>query len=397
LLKASEAGVDVVDAAVAALSGSTSQPNLNTLVGTLKGTPRDTGLDMQALGDCSLYWETVRTYYLPFDNAPKSGSARLYTHEIPGGQFTNLQQQASAMGLAQRWRDVEQMYADVNQLLGDIVKVTPSSKVVGDLALFLLAKGMTCEEVRKLPRKHNVGFPDSVIDMMRGSLGEPPGGWPPEVREILLCRKQPIEGRAGEKLPAADIDAATAAAGKLLGRKAKKSDALSYLLYPDVFAKFAETRRKFAEVGVLPTPVFFYGLDSGEECVFDIEPGKRLIVKFLTCGEPRPDGTRRVFFELNGQPREVRVRDRSLQADRPAARKAASGNPDHVGAPTPGLVTGLFVQVGDEVEANDKLLTLEAMKMQSTIYSPKAGTVKEILVAAGSQVQSKDLLLALGS
>ena len=397
LLKASEAGVDVVDAAVAALSGSTSQPNLNTLVGTLKGTPRDTGLDMQALGDCSLYWETVRTYYLPFDNAPKSGSARLYTHEIPGGQFTNLQQQASAMGLAPRWRDVEQMYADVNQLLGDIVKVTPSSKVVGDLALFLLAKGMTCEEVRKLPEKHNVGFPDSVIDMMRGSLGEPPGGWPPEVREILLCRKQPIKGRAGEKLPAADIDAATVAAGKLLGRKAKRSDALSYLLYPEVFAKFAETRRQFAEVGVLPTPVFFYGLDAGEECVFDIEPGKRLIVKFLTCGEPRPDGTRRVFFELNGQPREVRVRDRSLQADRPAARKAASGNPDHVGAPTPGLVTGLFVDAGDEVEANDKLLTLEAMKMQSTIYSPKAGTVKEIVVAAGSQVQSKDLLLVLGS
>jgi len=397
LLKASEAGVDVVDAAVAALSGSTSQPNLNTLVGTLKGTPRDTDLDMQALGDCSLYWETVRSYYLPFDNAPKSGSARLYTHEIPGGQFTNLQQQASAMGLAQRWRDVEQMYADVNQLLGDIVKVTPSSKVVGDLALFLLAKGMTCDEVRRLPRRHNVGFPDSVIDMMRGSLGEPPGGWPPEVREILLCRKQPIEGRAGETLPAADIDAATAEAGKLLGRRARKTDALSLLLYPDVFAKFAETRRKFAEVGVLPTPVFFYGLDAGEECVFDIEPGKRLIVKFLTCGEPRPDGTRRVFFELNGQPREVRVRDHSLQADRPAARKAASGNPDHVGAPTPGLVTGLFVEVGDEVETNAKLLTLEAMKMQSTIYSPKAGTVKEIAVTAGSQVQSKDLLLVLRS
>ncbi|MXY68893.1 MAG: pyruvate carboxylase [Acidobacteriia bacterium] len=397
LLKASEAGVDVVDAAVAALSGSTSQPNLNTLVGTLKGTPRDTDLDMQALGDCSLYWETVRSYYLPFDNAPKSGSARLYTHEIPGGQFTNLQQQASAMGLAQRWRDVEQMYADVNQLLGDIVKVTPSSKVVGDLALFLLAKGMTCDEVRRLPRRHNVGFPDSVIDMMRGSLGEPPGGWPPEVREILLCRKQPIEGRAGEKLPAADIDAATAEAGKLLGRKARKTDALSFLLYPDVFAKFAETRRKFAEVGVLPTPVFFYGLDAGEECVFDIEPGKRLIVKFLTCGEPRPDGTRRVFFELNGQPREVRVRDHSLQADRPAARKAASGNSDHVGAPTPGLVTGLFVEVGDEVETNAKLLTLEAMKMQSTIYSPKAGTIREIAVTAGSQVQSKDLLLVLRS
>ena len=397
LLKASEAGVDVVDAAVAALSGSTSQPNLNTLVGTLKGTDRDTLLDEDALGGFSLYWETVRTYYLPFDNAPRAGSARLYTHEIPGGQFTNLQQQAAAMGLAQRWREVEQMYADVNQLLGDIVKVTPSSKVVGDLALFLLAKGMTCGEVRKLPPNHNVGFPDSVVDMMRGSLGEPPGGWPEEIREILLCRKKPIEGRAGGKLPAADLDSAAATASKLLGRKATKCDALSNLLYPEVFAKYAETRRKYADVGVLPTPVFFYGLEEGEECSFDIEPGKRLIVKFLTCGDARPDGTRMVFFELNGAPRQVRIRDRSLQADRPAARKAASGNPDHIGAPTPGLVTAVFVAVGDEVEPNAKLLTLEAMKMQSTIYAPDAGKVKEILVEAGSQVQSKDLLLVMES
>ena len=397
LLKASEAGVDVVDAAIAALSGSTSQPNLNTLVGTLKGTDRDTHLDEDALGRFSLYWETVRTYYLPFDNAPKSGSARLYTHEIPGGQFTNLQQQAAAMGLAQRWREVEQMYADVNQLLGDIVKVTPSSKVVGDLALFLLSKGMTCDEVRKLPPNHNVGFPDSVVDMMRGSLGEPPGGWPQEIREILLCRKKPIEGRAGEKLPAADIDSAAAAASKLLGRKATKCDALSYLLYPDVFAKYAETRRRHSDVGVLPTPVFFYGLEEGEECSFDIEPGKRLIVKFLTCGDAQPDGTRTVFFELNGAPRRVRIRDRSLQADRPAARKAASGNPNHIGAPTPGLVTAIFVAAGDEVEPNAKLLTLEAMKMQSTIYAPEAGKIKEVLVEAGNQVQSKDLLVVMES
>ena len=396
LLKASEAGVDVVDAAVAALSGSTSQPNLNTLVGTLKGTSRDTGLDTEALGDCSLYWETVRTYYLPFDNAPKAGSARLYTHEIPGGQFTNLQQQAAAMGLAQRWREVEQMYADVNQLLGDIVKVTPSSKVVGDLALFLLAKGMTCEEVRNLPSNHNIGFPDSVVDMMRGSLGTPPGGWPPRIREILLCRKKPISGRASESLPPADLDAAIAEAGRLLGRKARRCDGLSYLLYPEVFAKYAETRRKHADVGVLPTPVFFYGLEKDEECIIDIERGKRLIVKFLTLGEPQPNGTRTVFFELNGQPREVRVRDHSLQADRPAARKANSGNPDHIGAPTPGLVTGVFVVNGDEVESNARLLTLEAMKMQSTIYAPKAGKVREILVEAGTHVQSKDLLVILG-
>ena len=395
LLKASEAGVDVVDAAVAALSGSTSQPNLNTMVGSLQGMPRDPQLDTDALGECSLYWETVRTYYLPFDNAPKAGSARLYKHEIPGGQFTNLQQQAAAMGLAQRWRDVEQMYADVNQLLGDIVKVTPSSKVVGDLALFLLSKGMTCDEVRKLPSDHNVGFPDSVIDMMRGSLGEPPGGWPADVREILLCRNKPVHGRAGARLQPSDLGAAAKEAARLLRRKPRLADALSLILYPEVFKKFAETRRRHASVGVLPTPVFFYGLDVDGECIFDIEPGKRLIVKFLTLGEPQPNGMRTVFFELNGQPREVRVRDRSLQAARPPARKASSGNPGHVGAPTPGLVTGLYVSAGDDVEANAKLLTLEAMKMQSTIYAPEAGRVVEVLVDAGSRVQSKDLLLVL--
>lgn len=300
LMKGNEAGIDVIDAAVVAVSSSTSQPNLNTIVGSLRGTERDTELDAQALGDCSLYWETVRTYYRPFDNSPRSGSARLYDHEIPGGQFTNLQQQAAALGLGRRWREVEEMYADVNQLLGDIVKVTPSSKVVGDLALFLLSKGMTCDEVRRLPTDHNVGFPDSVVDMMRGSLGEPPGGWPGDVREILLCRTEPIEGRAGEKLPSADIDAAVSTAGELLGRQASRADGLSYLLYPAEFTKFADTRRRYADVGVLPTPVFFYGLEEGEECMFDIEPGKRLIVKFHTVGEAQPDGTRIIFFELNG-------------------------------------------------------------------------------------------------
>ena len=397
LVKGGEAGIDIIDAAVAAVSGSTSQPNLNTIVGSLKGTDRDTELDSDALGDCSLYWETVRTYYRPFDNSPRSGSARLYDHEIPGGQFTNLQQQASALGLGQRWREVEEMYADVNRMLGDIVKVTPSSKVVGDLALFLLSKGMTCDEVRQLPADHNIGFPESVVDMMRGSLGEPPGGWPADVRRILLCRNEPIEGRAGAKLPSADISVAVEKAGELLGRSAEWADGLSYLLYPVEFTTFAETRRKYADVGLLPTPVFFYGLEEGEECVFDIEPGKRLIVKFHTVGEPQPDGTRIIFFDLNGAPREVRVRDRSLQSDRPAARKADSGNPQHVGAPTPGVVTGLFVTVGDEVTASSKLLTLEAMKMQSTLYAPEAGRVEELLVAAGSQVDAKDLLVVLGS
>ncbi|MYG91702.1 MAG: pyruvate carboxylase [Acidimicrobiia bacterium] len=395
LIKSSEAGVDIVDAAVAAVSGSTSQPNLNTIVGSLRGTERDTELSSEALGDCSLYWETVRTYYRPFDNAPRSGSARLYEHEIPGGQFTNLQQQATALGLGHRWREVEAMYADVNRLLGDIVKVTPSSKVVGDLALFLLSKGMTCDEVRRLPPDHNVGFPESVVDMMRGSLGEPPGGWPDDIRRILLCRSRPIEGRAGARLPSADIEGAIESASELLGREAELADGLSYLLYPTEFAGFAETRHKYADVGLLPTPVFFYGLEEGEESVFDIEPGKRLFVKFHTVGEAQPDGYRAIFFDLNGAPRQVRVRDRSLQSDKPAARKADGADPGHVGAPTPGVVTGLFVTVGDEVTPNSKLLTLEAMKMQSTIYAPDSGRIKELLVQAGSQVEAKDLLVVL--
>ena len=395
LLKACDAGVDIADAANAALSGSTSQPNLNSLVGSLKNTARDTGLDETALGDCSLYWETVRAYYLPFDNAPRSGSARLYKHEIPGGQFTNLQQQAAAMGLAHSWREVKQMYADVNRLFGDIVKVTPSSKVVGDMALYLLAKGMTCVEVRKLPAGHSVDFPHSVIDMMKGSLGRPPGGWPDDIQKIILRKEKPIEGRAGEKLPAVDFQAAAAELEKKIGRQVGHDEVLSYLLYPEVFRKFADTRRKYADVGVLPTPVFFYGLKQGEECSFDIEPGKTLIVKFLTCGEPHADGTRTVFFELNGQARQVRIRDNSLKAEAAAARKAESGNESHVGAPTPGLITGLFVAVGDEVKRNDKLLSLEAMKMQSTIYAPRGGKIAEVLVEPGMQVEAKDLLVVL--
>ena len=380
---------------IAALSGSTSQPNLNSIVGSLKNTARDTGLDETALGDCSLYWETVRAYYLPFDNAPRSGSARLYKHEIPGGQFTNLQQQAGAMGLAHRWREVERMYADVNRLFGDIVKVTPSSKVVGDMALYLLVKGMTCDEVRKLPAAHSVDFPNSVVDMMKGSLGKPPGGWPKEVQQILLRKEKPIQGRAGGKLPAVDFKAAAADLEKKIGRHVGRDEVLSSLLYPEVFKKFADTRRKYADVGVLPTPVFFYGLKQGEECSFDIEPGKTLIVKFLTFGEPHADGTRTVFFELNGQARQVRIRDNSLKAEEGAARKADSGNESHVGAPTPGLITGLFVAAGDAVKRHDKLLALEAMKMQSTIYAPRDGKVTEVLVEPGMQVEAKDLLVVL--
>ena len=395
LLRAAEAGVDIVDGAVASLSGQTSQPNVNSLVEALRHTPRETGLDSEALNDCSRYWETVRSYYLPFDNGPRAGSAGVYLHEIPGGQYTNLQQQAAAMGLTHRWHEVERMYAGVNQLLGDIVKVTPSSKVVGDLALFLLVKGMTPEDVLALPDDHDIAFPDSVVEMLAGSLGTPPGGWPPHVQHIVLRGRNPLEGRPGAEIPPVDFESVREELAAELQREARDDECLSYLFYPKVFKDFERARQRYSDVSVLPTPTFFYGMKVGEEIGIDIEAGKRLIVRFLTVGEPHPDGTRTVFFEFNGQPRQVTVRDGSLQVETPTRPKADPGNPNHIGAPTPGLVTGLFVQPGAKVERNDKLLSLEAMKMQSTVYAPREGSVSEVLIEPGSQVDAKDLLLVL--
>ena len=395
MLAAAEAGVDIVDGAVSSMSGSTSQPNLNSMVASLNHTDRDTQIDEEALSDCSRYWETIRTYYLPFDNAPRHGSADIYSHEIPGGQFTNLQQQANAMGLGHRWPEVERMYADVNQLFGDIVKVTPSSKVVGDMTLFLLSKGMTCDEVRTLAPDHAVAFPDSVRDMMAGALGQPPDGWPEDVQSILLRGEAPRPGRWGATLAPVDFEAVAAELEHKIGRKAEHDEVLSYVLYPQVFLDYADKRRSYADVSVLPTPVFFFGMRTQEEATIEIERGKRLIVKFLTVGEPHADGTRNVFFELNGQPRQVSVRDASLKSEKEARRKAKPGEESEVGAPTPGLITGLFVQAGDEVEKNAKLLTLEAMKMQSTVYAPVGGKVAEVLVEPGDQVEAKDLLVVL--
>ena len=395
LLKAAEAGVDIVDGAIAALSGQTSQPNLNSMVESLRNTPRDTGLDIDALNECSRYWETVRTYYVPFDDSPAAGSATLYQHEIPGGQYTNLKQQASAMGLGHRWPDVERMYAQVNQLFGDIVKVTPSSKVVGDMALFLIVKGMTTEDVLNLADDHDVVFPDSVIDLLAGSLGTPPGGWPETAQRILLRGRKSIEGRPGASLPPADFDAVRKDLETKSANPVGRDEVLSRLLYPKVFDTFNKIRRGAGDVSVLPTSIFFYGMETGQEYAVDIEPGKTLVIKFLTKGDAHPDGTRPVFFELNGQPREVAIRDESLKVKERSHPKAETEDPGQIGAPTPGLITGLFVQAGGKVARNEKLLSLEAMKMQSTIHAPADGRVSEVLVSPGDQVEAKDLLLRL--
>lgn len=395
LLKASEAGVDVADAAIASMSGGTSQPNLNSVVAALRNTPRDTELDLSALNECSDYWETVREYYLPFDSGPKAGSARLYEHEIPGGQFTNLREQATAMGLGHRWREVEQTYAGVNQLFGDIVKVTPSSKVVGDMTLFLLAKEMKPADILNLPENHDLALPNSVVEMFTGVLGVPPGGWPKKLQKIILRGAAPLKGLPSASLPAADFEAERAQLEAKVKHPIKPDELLSYLLYPDVFLKYDKSQQTYSDVSVLPTPAFFFGLKSGEEITIEIEPGKVLIVKFLTISDAHPDGTRTLFFELNGQPREVTVRDRSLRVVERAHPKVDPADAGQVGAPTAGLVSSIAVHANQRVERGAKLLTLEAMKMQSNIYAPITGLVSRLLVSPGQHVEAKDLLVSI--
>jgi len=395
VLKAADAGVDVADAAMASMSGGTSQPNLNSIVEALRNTPRDTQLDIETLNECSDYWETVRTYYLPFDSGPKAGSARLYQHEIPGGQYTNLREQAVAMGLGHRWREVERTYAEVNQLFGDIVKVTPSSKVVGDMTLFLMAKEMQPADVLKLDEKHDLALPNSVVEMFSGVLGVPPGGWPKKLQKIILRGAAPIKGRSSASMPPADFERERAALEKKLAHPIRRDDLLSYLLYPDVFTKYDKFRQTYSDVSVLPTPPFFYGLKSGEEITVDIEAGKTLIIKFLTASDAHPDGTRTLFFELNGQPREVNVRDRSLRVVERAHPKADPAEQGQVGAPTAAVVSSVAVQANQAVERGAKLLTLEAMKMQSNIYAPIAGKITKLLVSPGQHVEAKDLLVAI--
>ncbi|HEY7302662.1 MAG TPA: pyruvate carboxylase [Bryobacteraceae bacterium] len=394
ILKASEAGVHVADAAISAMSGTTSQPNLNSIVAALAHTERDTQLNFDALNRCSDYWETVRTYYTPFDQAPKSGTADVYVHEMPGGQYTNLKAQAEAMGLGGRWPEIARMYADVNMAFGDIVKVTPSSKVVGDLALYLISHDLSVKDLENLAPDRQLTLPNSVVDMFMGSLGQPEGGWPPKLQKLVLHGRKPFEGRPGAHLPPVDLSEAAAKVARQTG-STSRTDLMSYLMYPDVFTKFAAARAQYGELEVLPTPQFLYGLAERNEVTVELEPGKTLIIRLLTVGEVRADGMRTVFFELNGQPREVEIRDKSFKQEVATRRKANPSKAGDVGAPIPGAVTMLHIEQGEAVKKGDRLLVIEAMKMQTSIYAPIAGVVKEIVVKARDTVESHDLLVTI--
>ena len=393
ILMAADEGVDVADVAMGPFSGMTSQVNLNTLVECLRHTPRDTGLEFAPLQATARYWEHVRRFYAPFEAGQLACSADVYQHEMPGGQATNLYQQAQALGLEKHWPEVCRRYAEVNQLFGDIIKVTPTSKVVGDMALFMVANNLTPQAVLEGTRE--LAFPDSVVEFFEGRLGQPPGGFPKALQKRVLRDRKPMRGRPGATLPPADFAATRQELERKVRHNVSDAEVVSYLLYPRVFLDFAEHQRTYSNVDVLPTPVFFYGMEPGEETSVDIEPGKTLIIKFLTLGDPHPDGRRLVFFEMNGQPREVLVLDKTLAKQVKGRAKAEPGNAYHVAAPMPGLVVSALAVAGEEVAAGQKLFTLEAMKMEMTIYAECAGRVAEVLITTGMQVEAGDLLVRL--
>ncbi|MDR3621073.1 MAG: pyruvate carboxylase [Paludisphaera borealis] len=397
VLMSAAVGLDVADGAVASMSGLTSQPSLNAIVESLRFTDRDTGVDHQTLIDVSRYWEEVRKLYAPFESGPRSSAADLYDLEMPGGQYTNLYQQAAGLGLAPRWIEVCNAYTEVNQMFGDIVKVTPSSKVVGDMALFLVANNLTPDDVVDPDRE--LAFPDSVVEFMEGRLGQPPGGFPPALQERILKGRPPLTDRPGANLPPADFEATRAKVAELKGdveaADVSNRDVLSYLIYPRVYPDLVTHEQTYSDTSVLPTPLFFYGAEAGEENAFEIEPGKTLIVKLLAVGEPHADGKRTVFFELNGQPREVETTDRSLASSVIETPKADPNDPLQIGAPLPGLIVRVSVAVGDPVRKGQKLFSIEAMKMETTVTADRAGRVVELPATVGLQVKAGDLLLKL--
>ncbi len=388
------AGADAVDAAMDSMSGMTSQPNLGSIAEALRYGPRDPGLDTEHIRIISHYWGQVRRGYAAFESDNRAGASEVYVHGMPGGQYTNLREQARSLGIDDtRWPEVARAYAEVNDMFGDIIKVTPTSKVVGDMALLMVTSGLTRSAV--LDPNTEIAFPESVVRLFRGDVGQPYGGFPQDLQRKVLKGAAPRRRRAGEELPPADFGQLRIEANARAARLVTDQQFASYLMYPTVFTDYAADRRRFSDVAILPTPVFFYGMQPGQEISVDLERGKTLIVRYVTQSEPHEDGTRTVFFELNGQPRSVRVSDRSQKPKRPPQRKVDAGNPRHIGAPMPGTVATINVAVGQRVARGDVVTTLEAMKMEAAVRAEIDGEVAEVLVQPGMQVDAKDLLVVL--
>ena len=394
LLEAAKAGVDVMDAALSSLSGLTSQPNLNSMVAVLAGSPWDPKLDQPGLQQLANYWETVREHYAPFESGLKSGTAEVYRHEIPGGQYSNYKPQVAGLGLLDKWEECKEMYRKVNLLFGDLIKVTPSSKVVGDMAMFLVKNGLEPEDLFT-ERGVDLAFPESVVGLAKGMLGQPYGGFPKRLQEIILRGAEPITHRPGELLEPADLEAERKKAADKTGHPVDDRALASWLLYPNVYPELVRHLDEYSDTSMVPTPIFFYGLEPGQETTIEIEPGKTLIVRLATVGKLQPDGTRELFFELNGEGRAVTVRDQSALSGGAVRVKADKGNAAHVAAPMPGKVLKVAVKPGDQVKAGAVLMVTEAMKMETNVKAKADCTIGEVRFKEGDKVEKDDLIMLL--
>lgn len=391
--KAIEAGVDIIDTAIGSMAGLTSQPSANSLYYAMKGSKRQVRADIEGIEKLSYYWEDIRKYYKDFESGMNSPHSEIYVHEMPGGQYSNLQQQAKGVGLGDRWDEVKKMYSDVNLLFGDVIKVTPSSKVVGDMALFMVQNDLTDENV--IEKGQTIDFPDSVIEFFQGYLGQPVGGFPEELQKVILKEREAITVRPGELLEAIDFDAIKTELDEKYNRDMTHQDVLAYVLYPKVFEQYMTTYDQFGNVSVLDTPTFLHGLRLGEEIEVTIEKGKTLIIKLVSIGEPQHDGTRVIYFELNGQPREIVVQDLNVEVSGEKKPKANPSNPNQIGATMPGTTLKVVVSPGSRVRRGEHLLITEAMKMETTVQAPRDGIVKEIFVKEGEAISTGDLLIEL--
>lgn len=389
------AGADAIDGALDAMSGFTSQPNLGSIVEALRHGPRDSQVAPENLRILSGYWEQVRHCYSPFESELRSGASEVYVHGMPGGQFTNLKEQARSLGIENsRWPEVAHAYAQVNEMFGDIVKVTPTSKVVGDMAIMMVTTGLTPQAV--LDPDTEVAFPESVVQLFHGDLGQAYGGFPAALQAKVLKGEPPLTIRPGEVLKPTDLDATRetmhAKAAKI-GRELNDYDLCSYLMYPKVFLDYMSDRQQYGPVSGIPTRFFFYGMQPGEEVSVDIERGKTLIIRFVAVSEAHEDGTRTAFFELNGQPRSVKIVDRSQKASKPPRRKAELTNDKHIAAPMPGTIATVHVLPNAKVSKGDVLVTIEAMKMETAVRAERDGEITEVITRVGEPVDAKDLLL----
>ncbi len=396
-LKAVEAGVDVVDVALGGLSGLTSQPNFNSVVEMLRFNERENKMNTDKLAEYSDYWESVRNYYYTFESGLKSGTGGVYQHEIPGGQYSNLKGQAIALGLETKFTEVTKMYAEVNKMFGDIVKVTPSSKVVGDMAQYMVSNNLTVADV--MEKGQDISFPESVKSFFRGDLGQPVGGFPKKLQKIVLKDEKPYTNRPNAHLEPIDFDKEFKAFkrkfNKGMGRELEMTDLLSYQLYPKVFTDAYNNHVKYGNVVNIPTKNFFYGMDVGEEIMVELEGGKNVLISLMLKGEPDEAGNVSIFFKINGQLRNVLIKDTSVKVEKQENVKADSGDPKQIGAPLQGLLSNVLVKTGQEVKRNQPLFVIEAMKMETTVTATEEGVVAKIQLKGGSLVNSDDLVLTL--